>query len=769
MFCLLLLVLPANACAAELPDHKPTAAELKKAHEGADALAGEWAGKARKLELVPRWIDATGAFWYRNDLADGVREFILVDSRTGVRKPAFDAGKLAESVAAAGGPKFDPKKPPFNDIEFRDGLKSVRFQLGADRWSVDLTTGKALNEGQGPKQKAAIPLMAPELSDGGEEIASQPGGPRRGPKSPRRDSYAAPDGKNTVLVRDHNLFLKGENGEEKPLTTDGMEKNAYGLVSWSPDSKVFCAFRIEPGENKEVFYVESSPKEGGRAKLHSHVYPLPGDAFARFEGWVFDAGTLKGTKVDAEKVDFRMPQVRWNRDGKRYTYEKTDRGHQRFRIIEVDAGTGKTRLVFDEPSKTFVNQYANFTLVYHDAANEIIVSSERDGWNHLYLIDAAAGKIKNQITRGEFVVRGVDSIDFEKRTIDLRVCGVHAGQDPYFIHLCRVNFDGTGFRPLTEGNGTHTWKWCPNRSCFVDTWSRVDAAPVHELRSGADGKLICALETADISALQQTKWRAPEVFVAKGRDGKTDIWGMITRPTNFDPSKKYPIIEYIYAGPHDSFVPKAFRTNHGRQALAEFGFIVVQCDGMGTLNRSKAFHDVCWKNIGDAGFPDRIAWIKAVAAKYPQADLRRVGIYGTSAGGQSSTGALLFHGDFYKVAVSSCGCHDNRMDKSSWNEQWMGVPVGPHYEAQSNITNAGKLKGRLLLIVGEMDTNVPPESTYRLTDALIKAKKDFDFLMVPGMGHSDGGTYGERRRRDFFVRHLHGIDTPDWNLLGFGG
>ena len=266
-----------------------------------------------------------------------------------------------------------------------------------------------------------------------------------------------------------------------------------------------------------------------------------------------------------------------------------------------------------------------------------------------------------------------------------------------------------------------------------------------------------------MSALLATGWKAPERFVAKGRDGTTDIYGVIFRPTNLDPKKKYPVIEDIYAGPQDSFVPKAFAAFREPQALAELGFIVVQIDGMGTSNRSKAFHDVCWKNLGDAGLPDRILWMKAAAAKYPYMDLTRVGIYGVSAGGQDALRALLAHPDFYKVGVAACGCHDNRMDKIWWNEQWMGWPVGPHYAEQSNVTNAHKLQGKLLLIVGEMDHNVDPASTMQVVNALIKADKDFDLLVVPGAGHGIGGAYGVRRMRDFFVRHLLGVEPPDRN------
>ena len=275
------------------------------------------------------------------------------------------------------------------------------------------------------------------------------------------------------------------------------------------------------------------------------------------------------------------------------------------------------------------------------------------------------------------------------------------------------------------------------------------------------------LEKADIAALVAEGWSAPEIFKARGRDGKTDIWGLIIKPSNFDPGKTYPVIEYIYAGPHSAFVPKSFAPNYnGLNELAELGFVVVQMDGMGTSNRSKAFHDIAWKNLKDAGFPDRIRWMKVAAKERPYMDLERVGIFGTSAGGQSAAGALLFHPEFYKVAVSSCGCHDNRMDKIWWNEQWMGYPVDVHYEENSNVVHAKNLEGKLLLIVGEVDDNVDPSSTYQFADQLIKNDKEFEFLMIPGMGHSSGGAYGERKRRDFFVKHLLGQTPPAWDKRG---
>ena len=302
-----------------------------------------------------------------------------------------------------------------------------------------------------------------------------------------------------------------------------------------------------------------------------------------------------------------------------------------------------------------------------------------------------------------------------------------------------------------------------DRTYYIDTWSRVDQAPVSELRRSEDGERLMALEQGDVSALVEAGWRPPEVFTAIGRDGKTEIWGTIQRPVDFDPAKKYPVIESIYAGPQGNFAPKRF--GGAVQALPELGFVVVQIDGMGTNNRSKAFHDVAFRNLGDAGLPDRILWHRAVAATYPWYDSSRVGVYGTSAGGQSALGALLFHPEFYKVAVSNSGCHDNRMDKIWWNEQWMGWPVGPEYAASSNVVHAGKLQGRLLLVFGELDTNVDPSSTLQVASALIRANKTFDLIAVPGGGHGAGGAYYQRALQDFFVHHLLGVEPPEWNTM----
>ena len=388
--------------------------------------------------------------------------------------------------------------------------------------------------------------------------------------------------------------------------------------------------------------------------------------------------------------------------------------------------------------------------------------SERDGWNHLYLYDGVAGRVKNQITKGEWVVRAVDSVDVANRRIWFEASGMIPGQDPYFLHHYRIDFDGSNLVQYTEADGNHSIHWSPDRRFYVDRYSRVDMPTVLELRRASDRDLLARLEEGDMSAQLAAGWRPPEVFVAKGRDGTTDIWGVIVRPTNFDPSRSYAVIEYIYAGPHGSHVPKDWSPVSNMQSMAELGFVVVQIDGMGTSNRSKAFHDVAWRNLGDAGFPDRILWHEAVAERYPWYDISRVGITGGSAGGQNSTGALLFHGDFYKVAVSSAGCHDNRMDKIWWNEHWMGWPLGPHYEASSNVVHAHRLTGRLLLAVGEHDRNVDPSSTMQLVKALIDADRQFDLYVQPGGGHGVGGQF-RQRRDDYFVKWLLGVEPPDWN------
>ena len=578
----------------------------------------------------------------------------------------------------------------------------------------------------------------------------------------------SPDKQWVATTIEGNVYVRSvATGAQTRFTTDGKAAgDYYGALAWSPDSKYLVGYRIHPVEDSSVYYVLTDVPGTTRGQLRSQPYKQPGDPFTTYDMYLFTLAGNTASKVKAEQIDFfDAPVLHWrHKDPRYFLYEKVDRGHQRFRVIEVDAANGNTRTILDEQTPTFIYESRLYTH-YLPETNELLWTSEKDGWRHIYLVNTLTGKIKNQVTKGDWVVRDIDSVDAKKREIWFRAGGRNAGEDPYFLHYYRTDFEGQHLLDLTPAAGNHLVFFSPDRKYFIDKYSQVNVPPVNELRRTADGKLITVLEKADVSGWQATGVPFPIPFTAKGRDGKTDIWGVMCRPTDYDSSKMYPVVENIYAGPQDAFVPKSFMSYYiDMQSLADLGFIVVQIDGMGTANRSKAFHDVCWKNLADAGFPDRIRWIKALAQKYPFVDTSRVGLYGTSAGGQNALGGLLFHPEFYKTAVASCGCHDNRVDKQWWNEQWMGYPLGKHYEAQSNVTNAGKLQGHLLLIVGEADTNVPPESTYRVIDALIKKGKTFEFLPVPGMGHSDGGPYGRIKRRDFFVKNLLNTNPPDRNI-----
>ena len=708
-----------------------------------------------KTRIDPHWAPDGSWMWYRNNLAKGEREFILVDLKKKVRQRAFDHDRLAAALKEAGAGEPGAVQLPLEDLSFDLENRTTTFRMQGKWYRCDLKNYKV-----GQIEKPQVAAEPPK-----KEEQKEP--PRKKPYRASRD--VSPDGQWRAYVKDHNLWVRGreEESEEIQLSTDGAAGNSYQAPFWAPNSNNLAAFRVQPGEVGEVHMVESSPRKGGRANLHTRRYALPGDKFPIHELNWFDLAGREHRKPEVDLIDFRGPHLRWTEDGRHFRYEKIDRGHQRFRIIEVDIFTGKHRNIIDEKTKTFIwTEHAlrlgmpRVNWLQH--TKEILYLSEKDGHRHIYLVDIASGNMK-PVTRGEFVVRHVDKVDEERRQIWFRASGRHRDQDPYLKHFYRVNFDGTGFTALTESDGDHEIRYSPDRKFIIDTYSRIDRAPAHELRRVSDGKLVCKLEETDISELVATGWEAPEVFSAKGRDGTTDIWGIVCKPADFDPSVKYPILEDMYAGPHDSYVPKRWNPGRRYSGWTDMGFVVIKVDGMGTANRSKAFHDMCWKNLKDAGFPDRILWHKAYAKENPWYDITRVGIYGGSAGGQSSTGALLFHPDFYKVAVSSCGCHDNRMDKASWNEQWMGYPVGPHYAESSNIDNAHRLEGRLLLIVGELDRNVPPESTLRLADALIRANKDFDLIVVPNGGHGGGGRHGDRRRKDFFRKHLLGIEPPNYN------
>lgn len=701
--------------------------------------------------LTPTWVESTSSFWYEVQTRRG-KEYFLVDGVKLTRKPAFDHFKLAERLSKETGKEYKPFDIPLREISFNKTLTEMEFLLDSEKWVLNLKS-KRLNKDTDFKPRKQNQRHWAAVDHELKNTESK-----------------SPDSLWVAYTKNFNIYIKNrKTKQEYQLSFDGSEGEYYSTyIQWSPNSKYIAVNKIRKPYVRVIHFIESSPEDQLQPKYHDLEYPKPGDALQIRKPSLFNVEQKKKIEVDTQQFEhqYRVSTPEWRNDSRAFTFEFNQRGHQAYQVVEVNASNGQVSILIDEQTSTFFDYSGK--RYRHDVndGQEIIWASERDGWNHLYLFEGNSGTVKNQITKGHWVVRGVDYVNDDERYIVFRGSGRNQNEDPYLVKYYRVNFDGTELIELTPENAQHSATFSSDFTLFVDNYSRIDMPPTTVLRQTTDGKVVMELEKADISDLIDKGWKTPEVFVAKGRDGKTDIWGNIYRPTNFDPRKSYPIIEAIYAGPHAAHVPKTFRPSFGHfSAMAELGFIIVQIDGMGTSRRSKEFHDVCWKNLKDAGFPDRILWMKAAAKKYPYMDAERVGIFGGSAGGQNAMGALLFHPEFYKVAVSSVGCHDNRMDKIWWNEQWMGYPIGPHYDESSNVVNAHKLQGKLLLTVGEMDNNVDPSSTLQVVNALIKANKDFEFLIFPGQGHGSGGKYGERKKRDFFVKHLLHLATPDWNMV----
>lgn len=702
--------------------------------------------------VIPHWVDQTSAFWYVRQTEKG-KEYVKVDAASKKRTALFDQQKMAAALTEKAGRAINAYNLPLQNCRLNISLDTLRFQLDGKFWAYSIKNNRLLDEGAIPPRGKERHWMEVDDEKEGRPVTS-------------------PDGKWTAFIKNDNVYVREvATGKEKQLSQDGTLSNYYSsYIQWSPDSKSVVSCRIRPVEKRYVYYVESSPADQAQPQLHKQEYAKPGDELRFKVPCIFEVESgrrlIPSTELFSHQYELSGPM--WNADSKAITFEYNERGHKVYRVLEMSAVDGSVRTLIEEKEEKYVN-YPRIYRNYLSDGKRIIWSSERDNYNHLYLYDRATGKPLNQITKGEWYVRGVQHVDETNEVIYFSANGMKKGEDPYLIHYYKINFDGSNLVELTPEEGMHQCWYSSDYKYLVDVYSKVDQAPIAVLRDAKNGKIRMQLDKADISALLANGWKAPEVFSAKGRDGKTDMWGVIYRPSNFDPSKKYPVIEYIYSGPGDQYVPKTFSSyNWWMTSLAELGFIVVQVDGMTTSFRSKEFEEVCYKNLKDAGLPDHIAWIKAAAQKYPYMDIDRVGIFGCSAGGQESTGAVLFHPEFYKAAYSACGCHDNRMDKIWWNELWMGYPVDESYSACSNVDNAHLLSRPLMLVVGELDDNVDPASTMQVANALIKANKDFELVVIPGAHHTMGEDFGEHKRYDFFVRHLMGITPPSWDKVKTG-
>ncbi len=634
--------------------------------------------------------------------------------------------------------------------------------------------------------KGRCDLPACRETEGGE-------GRGRGGAATARLDVPSPDGKRTVFIRNWNLWLRDvATGKERALTTDGVKDFGYAtdnagwirsdrpVVLWSPDSKKVATFQQDQRKVGEMYLVSTT---AGHPELQAWKYPLPGDDVVTMIERVIidvDARTIVRLKMppdqhrgslcdDLKCRGNQWEDVQWSPDARTIAFVSTSRDHKKAQLKIADASTGAVRDVLEETVPTFFesgNGRVNWR--YLPSSNEVIWFSERDDWGQLYLYDLKSGKLKNQITSGDGNVTQLLRVDEPNRLLYFQAVGREKGRDPYFTHLYRIKFDGSGLKLLTPEDANHEITLSPSGRVFVDSSSKPDAPPLAVLRD-SDGKQVLELENADVSKLLATGWKPPTPIVVKARDGQTDLHGLMFTPANLDPARKYPIVNHIYPGPQAGSVgTRSFSAARGdAQALAELGFVVVEIDGMGTPWRSKKFHEAYYGDMGDNTLPDQVAGMKQLAAKYPWIDIDRAGIYGHSGGGYAAADAMFRYPDFFKVGISESGNHDNRVYEDDWAEKWQGLLVKKtdgtsNYDDQANQNHAKNLKGHLLLAHGTMDANVPPNSTLLVVDALIKANKDFDLLMLPNQGHGYGnaGNYMTRRRWDYFVRYLLGAEPP---------
>jgi dipeptidyl-peptidase 4 len=711
-------------------------------------LPGNSRATVKTADVDAHWIEKSNRFWYRSRTAAGW-QFLLVDADKNTSEPAFDHAQLAQALSKVAGRAIAPEKLPFANFEFVKDGKAIRLTVAGVEYTCEL--GHDCTGGGGQKYESL-----------------------------------SPNGAWAAFVKDHNLYLRYlATGETIALTRDGVAGYDYATelpslgkmiaqgtedlrqepaVFWSPDSSKLATYRIDSRSAGRYTSLQFVPPDQMRPRAYSVVYPLPGEVLPSAEPIIFEVAS--GKRIDVKTPPLELPfqdgpGFDWFPNSQSVFYDYDERGEKAIELREVNPATGEQKTLIREESAHYVDPGETQYQFAHDAG-KIVWTSERDGWNHIYLYDAKTGQLERQLTHGPWVVRRIVSVDEKNRRVYFLANGREKGEDPYLTHLYSVGFDAQGLRLISPEPANHVASVSADGTYFVDSYSRVDLPGKSALRRVADGSEVRALEQADASELQKTGWKFPEPFQGKATDGATDLYGVIWRPSNFDPSKKYPVVEQVYTGPQDFFVPKTFAAavRGGEQSVAELGFIVVMIDGRGTTGRSRAFHEFSYRNLGGS-FEDHVAMIRQMAEKFPYIDATRVGIYGTSAGGYGSAHAMLVFPDFYKVCVSISGDHDARLDKAWWNELYQGYPVGEDYNAQSNVTMAGRLAGHLLLVHGDVDDNVHPVETMRFADALMKANKNFDMLFVPNMYHGEGGNpYLVRRRWDYFVKYLLGVEPP---------
>src|SRR6266542_1396162 len=679
-------------------------------------------------------------------------------------------------------------------LVYRSGVRPTWIEGDRFWYRVTTPTGTEavlVDAAKGSKQRCTLPACAEATGTGR--------GGRGGTGGPAATTTAtSPDGKRAAFIRDWNLWIRNvPGGRDTQLTTDGVKDFGYAtdnagwtksdrpILVWSPDSKKIATFQQDQRRVGEMYLVST---EAGHPKLEAWKYPLPGDdVVSMLQRVVIDVDAQKVVRLKTDPDQHRgtlcdnlacrgseWGDVQWAPDSSSLAFASTSRDHKVTTLRVADPVTGKVRDVFEEKVATFFelgNGRVNWKSL--PSSNEVIWFSERENWGHLYLYDLQSGKLKHPITSGEGNVTQVVHVDEKARVIIFQAVGREKGRDPYFTHVYRVSMDGGVPTLLTPEDATHDSTMSDSGKYFVDSYSKPDVPPVTVLRD-ATGKLIAELEKADISKLLATGWKPPTPIAVKARDGATDLYGLMYRPSTLVPGRKYPIINHIYPGPQSGSVGgRTFSPARGdAQALAELGFVVVEIDGMGTPWRSKKFHEAYYGNMADNTLPDQVAGMKQLAEKYPFIDITRAGIYGHSGGGYAAAGAMFHYPDFFKVGISESGNHDNRVYEDDWAEKWIGLlekdeALAAAYEKQANQNVAKNLKGKLLLAHGTMDSNVPPNNTLLVVDALIKANKDFDLLMIPNAGHGYGNAsnYMTRRRWDYFVKNLLGMEPPKEYVL----